>query len=107
MESASPRDRLRESTATNRHGRNVSVTNTEHNRPASTTTPRPRYSSAPAPATRIRLTTQLGMLELLLVSQLALGVLVGAVGVVLATPLAAALMVMVQMLYVEDVLHDR
>ena len=43
---------------------------------------------------------------LLLVSQLALGVLVGFVGVILATPLAAALMVMVQMLYVEDVLHD-
>jgi predicted PurR-regulated permease PerM len=43
---------------------------------------------------------------LLLVSQLALGVLVGLVGVVLATPLAAALMVIVQMLYVEDVLQD-
>jgi predicted PurR-regulated permease PerM len=43
---------------------------------------------------------------LLLVSQLVLGVLVGFVGVVLATPLAAALMVMVQMLYVEDVLQD-
>lgn len=43
---------------------------------------------------------------LLLVSQLALGVLVGLVGVVLATPLAAALMVIVQMLYVEDVLKD-
>jgi predicted PurR-regulated permease PerM len=43
---------------------------------------------------------------LLLMSQLALGVLVGLVGVVLATPLAAALMVMVQMLYVEDVLQD-
>lgn len=43
---------------------------------------------------------------LLLVSQLALGVLVGLVGVVLATPLAAALMVVVQMLYVEDVLGD-
>ena len=43
---------------------------------------------------------------LLLVSQLALGVLVGFVGIVLATPLAAALMVMVQMLYVEDVLQD-
>lgn len=43
---------------------------------------------------------------LLLVSQLTLGVLVGFVGVVLATPLAAALMVMVQMLYVEDVLQD-
>lgn len=43
---------------------------------------------------------------LLLMSQLALGVLVGFVGVVLATPLAAALMVMVQMLYVEDVLQD-
>jgi predicted PurR-regulated permease PerM len=43
---------------------------------------------------------------LLLVAQLALGVLVGLVGVVLATPLAAALMVLVQKLYVEDVLQD-
>lgn len=43
---------------------------------------------------------------LLLVSQLVLGVLVGFVGIVLATPLAAALMVVVQMLYVEDVLQD-
>jgi predicted PurR-regulated permease PerM len=43
---------------------------------------------------------------LLLVSQLVLGVLVGFVGIVLATPLAAALMVLVQMLYVEDVLQD-
>jgi predicted PurR-regulated permease PerM len=43
---------------------------------------------------------------LLIVSQLALGVLVGFVGIVLATPLAAALMVTVQMLYIEDVLQD-
>jgi predicted PurR-regulated permease PerM len=43
---------------------------------------------------------------LLLIAQLALGVLVGLVGVILATPLAAALMVIVQMLYVEDVLRD-
>jgi predicted PurR-regulated permease PerM len=43
---------------------------------------------------------------LLLVAQLALGVLVGLVGVVLATPLAAALMVLVQKFYVEDVLQD-
>lgn len=44
---------------------------------------------------------------LILVSQLALGVLAGFAGVVLATPLAAALMVAVQMLYIEDVLKDR
>jgi predicted PurR-regulated permease PerM len=43
---------------------------------------------------------------LLLVSQLALGVLVGVLGVIVATPLAAAAMVAVQMLYVEDVLDD-
>lgn len=43
---------------------------------------------------------------LLLAAQLALGVLVGILGIVLATPLAAAMMVMVQMLYVEDVLQD-
>jgi predicted PurR-regulated permease PerM len=43
---------------------------------------------------------------LLITAQLALGVLVGFVGIVLATPLAAATMVAVQMLYVEDVLDD-
>jgi predicted PurR-regulated permease PerM len=43
---------------------------------------------------------------LLLVSQLVFGVMVGALGVILATPLAAAAMVAVQMLYVEDVLGD-
>jgi predicted PurR-regulated permease PerM len=43
---------------------------------------------------------------LLLVSQLAFGVMVGVLGVILATPLAAAAMVAVQMLYVEDVLGD-
>lgn len=43
---------------------------------------------------------------LLLVSQLALGVLVGVLGVIVATPLAAAAMVAVQMLYVEDILGD-
>lgn len=43
---------------------------------------------------------------LLLVSQVTLGLLVGVIGIVLATPLAAALLVMVQMLYVEDVLQD-
>lgn len=42
----------------------------------------------------------------LLVSQLAFGVMVGVLGVILATPLAAAAMVAVQMLYVEDVLGD-
>lgn len=44
---------------------------------------------------------------LLLLSQVVFGVLVGALGVVLATPLAAALMVAITMLYVEDVLGDR
>jgi predicted PurR-regulated permease PerM len=43
---------------------------------------------------------------LLLATQLSLGVLVGFLGVVLATPLAAAAMVAVQMLYVRDVLGD-
>jgi predicted PurR-regulated permease PerM len=43
---------------------------------------------------------------LLLVAQLALGVLVGVIGVVLATPLAAVTMVAVRMLYVQDTLGD-
>ena len=38
--------------------------------------------------------------------QLALGVLVGGLGLVLATPLLAAIVVAVQMLYIEDVLGD-
>jgi predicted PurR-regulated permease PerM len=44
---------------------------------------------------------------LLISAQLAFGVLFGALGVVLATPLAAASMVAVRMLYIEDVLGDR
>jgi predicted PurR-regulated permease PerM len=44
---------------------------------------------------------------LILISQLVLGVLVGAVGVMLATPFVAAFTVAVQMLYIEDVLGDR
>lgn len=44
---------------------------------------------------------------LLLFAQVVLGILVGALGVVLATPLAAAAMVVVNLVYVEDVLGDR
>jgi len=43
---------------------------------------------------------------LLLFAQVALGVLVGTLGVILATPLAAALMVIVQQAYIRDVLGD-
>ncbi|SNB46897.1 AI-2E family transporter [Geobacter sp. DSM 9736] len=43
---------------------------------------------------------------MMLFAQITLGVLVGGIGVVLATPLAAAAMVAVRMLYVEDVLGD-
>lgn len=43
---------------------------------------------------------------LTIVFQLALGVLVGGLGLVLATPLLAAIVVAVQMLYMEDVLGD-
>lgn len=39
-----------------------------------------------------------------LVSQLVLGILVGALGVILATPLAATLLLWTRMLYVEDAL---
>lgn len=44
---------------------------------------------------------------LLLFAQVVLGIVVGLLGVLLATPLAAAGMVAVNMLYVEDVLGDR
>ena len=43
---------------------------------------------------------------LTIVFQLALGVLVGGLGLVLATPLLAGIVVAVQMLYIEDVLGD-
>jgi predicted PurR-regulated permease PerM len=43
---------------------------------------------------------------LLIAAQVVLGVLVGAVGVAVATPLAVVVIVLVQMLYIEDVLGD-
>lgn len=43
---------------------------------------------------------------LLLFSQVALGTLAGTLGVILATPLAAVIIVAVKMLYIEDVLGD-
>lgn len=42
----------------------------------------------------------------ILFAQVLLGILVGGMGVVLATPLAAAILVAVKMLYIEDVLGD-
>lgn len=42
-----------------------------------------------------------------LVAQLVLGILWGILGIAVATPLAAALMTLVRMAYVEDVLHKR
>ncbi len=44
---------------------------------------------------------------LTILAQLALGVLIGGLGLVLATPLLAVIMVLVQMVYVQDVLGDR
>lgn len=44
---------------------------------------------------------------LTIVFQLALAVLVGGLGLVLATPLLAVILVLVQMVYVEDILGDR
>lgn len=41
-----------------------------------------------------------------LVSQVVMGLLVGFIGIIFATPLAAIILVLVKMLYVEDVLHD-
>jgi predicted PurR-regulated permease PerM len=43
---------------------------------------------------------------LTIVSQLILGVLIGGLGLVLATPILAVLMVLIQMLYIQDVLGD-
>ncbi len=43
---------------------------------------------------------------LTIISQLALGVLIGGLGLVLATPLLAVIMVLVQMIYIQDVLGD-
>ena len=44
---------------------------------------------------------------LTIITQLALGVLIGGLGLVLATPLLAVVMVLVQMVYIQDVLGDR
>ena len=44
---------------------------------------------------------------LTIIFQLALAVMVGGLGLVLATPLLAVLIVIVQMVYIEDVLGDR
>lgn len=44
---------------------------------------------------------------LILLSQVVLGVTAGPLGIIVATPLAAAMLVAVNMLYVEDVLGDR
>ena len=44
---------------------------------------------------------------LTIVSQLALTILVGAVGLILATPILAVVMVLVQTLYIQDVLGDK
>ena len=44
---------------------------------------------------------------LTIIAQLALGVLIGGLGLVLATPLLAVLMVLVQTVYIQDVLGDK
>lgn len=44
---------------------------------------------------------------LTVVAQVALGVLIGGIGLVLATPMLALVMVLVQMVYVQDVLGDK
>ncbi len=44
---------------------------------------------------------------LTIVFQLALAVMVGGLGLVLATPLLAVIMVLVQMVYLQDVLKDK
>ncbi|HXH14274.1 MAG TPA: hypothetical protein VNP04_31500 [Alphaproteobacteria bacterium] len=44
---------------------------------------------------------------LILTAQLVMGVLLGGMGVILATPIVAVMMVLVHTLYVEDTLGDR
>jgi predicted PurR-regulated permease PerM len=44
---------------------------------------------------------------LTIVAQLALSVLIGGLGLVLATPILAVIMVLVQAVYIEDVLGDK
>lgn len=44
---------------------------------------------------------------LTVVAQLALGILIGGLGLVLATPLLAVVMVLVQMVYIQDILGDK
>ena len=44
---------------------------------------------------------------LTVVAQLALGILIGGLGLVLATPLLVVVMVLVQMVYIQDILGDR
>ena len=44
---------------------------------------------------------------LTVIAQLALGILLGAIGLILATPLVAVIMVLVQMLYIQDILGDK
>jgi len=44
---------------------------------------------------------------LTIVSQIALGILLGGLGLVLATPLLAVIIVLVQMVYIEDILGDK
>ena len=43
---------------------------------------------------------------LIISMQILLGVLVGGLGIILATPLTAALLVLVKMVYIEDILQD-
>ncbi|CAN5163629.1 AI-2E family transporter [soil metagenome] len=44
---------------------------------------------------------------LTIIAQLALGVLIGGLGLILATPMLAVVMVLVQMVYIQDVLGDK
>ena len=44
---------------------------------------------------------------LTVIAQLALGVLIGGLGLVLATPLLVVVMVLVQMVYIQDILGDK
>ena len=44
---------------------------------------------------------------MILIAQIVLGLFTGILGVILAVPLVAMIIVLVKMAYIEDVLHDR
>ena len=46
-------------------------------------------------------------LAMILIAQVVLGIFTGALGLILAVPVVAIIMVIVKMVYIEDILDDR